>query len=103
MEGFQYICQRWTIEKDKDSVLDYSWDWRKWLAYSTPADTIVSHTITVADSPTASVVSSTVSNGVVTAVISGGEVGDLIKLTCSIVTDAPHEDSRTFYLKVVEK
>jgi hypothetical protein len=101
--AFELVRGKPTIEKDPNAVLDYSWDWNAWLASSTPADVIQSFQILLSGSPTASTGSTAMVSGVVTAMISGGVVGETIAATCRITTVSGKIDDRTVYLKVKEK
>ena len=93
--------------KDPDATLDYPFDWRAkthghgdsdWLA---PNETIVSYVITVDDGLT--LLSSSQSNGIVTAWISGGEVGKWYKVACKIETNMGRIDERTMHIRVEER
>lgn len=86
-----------TIDKDPDATLDYSWDWSTWL----DGDTISSRSFVVDTGLT--VVSSQEVAGVVTAFISGGTAGQLLRATCRIVTALGRTDDRSIVLKIVER
>lgn len=104
MSGFiQSASGKWEIVKDPDALLDYSFDWTAWLAVSTPADTIATHTCTVSGATTAEVENESEAGGVVTAWVSGGAVGDKIALKCKITSASGRVDERTVYLKVKER
>jgi hypothetical protein len=81
--------------KDPDAVLDYEWDWARWL----DSDTIVSHEVfpigagITVDSHTATLTS-------VTAFVSGGTVGVLYGLTCRVVTAGGRTDDRTINILI---
>ena len=92
-----------TILKDPNANLDYSWDWSDWLAASTPVDTITGFQILLSGSQTAVLGSTAHISGVVTAMISGGAVGDKIAATCRITTAGGKTEDRTIYLKVKER
>ena len=66
--------------KDPNAVLDYQFGWAEWL----DGDTISSRQI-IADTGI-TVVTDTEAAGVVTAWLSGGEVGRSYTVTCRIVT-----------------
>ena len=97
---------KYSIIKDPNAVLDYTFDWTAWLAAaSTPADKILTATCTVTGSVTAAVDSIAFDDQKVTAWISGGAVGDAILLRCRITTEnspARIED-RSVTLKVKER
>ena len=93
--------------KDPDAKLDYPFDWRAktnghgdsdWLA---PSEMIVSYVITVDDGLT--LLSSSQSNGIVTAWISGGEVGKWYKVACKIETNMGRIDEHTMHIRVEER
>lgn len=97
---------KYTIIKDPNAVLDYTWDWTAWLAAAkTPADTIASATVTLTGSATAVVNSVAFDTTKVTAWIGGGAVGDTIAVRCRITTaNAPARiEDRTVYLKCKER
>jgi hypothetical protein len=94
--------------KDPNSTLDYSWDWRDWLAQV--GDSIVTATFIVTDpegATTPLVVASSVHfDGMVTAFVSGGTVGKTHKLTCRITTNStptPRTDDRSLYIIIRER
>jgi hypothetical protein len=97
--GFVISCDGLpVIEKIDTSVLDYSFDWRKWL---TPiSDSISSFTVTADDGIT--IDSESQLNGIVTVFISGGTSGITYDVTCKITTDDGRIDSRTIKIKGVE-
>lgn len=80
--------------KDPDAKLDYTWDWTAWL----DGDTIASHTILPVAGIT--VESSGDTDQIVTAWISGGQIGVLYNLTCRIVTNGGRTDDRTISILV---
>jgi hypothetical protein len=94
-----------TIDKDPNAILDYVWDWSAWLAVV--GDAIASHTITINDGVANSLTlnSSTNTAGTVTAWLSGGTVGEKVKVTCRITTSnaTPRVDDRSVYIKIRER
>ena len=80
------------FNKDPDAVLDYEFDWSAWL---TGGETISSHTITVTG---VTLDSSTTSTSSVVAWVSGGVLGEMVKIECEIVTSAGRTDERTIQL-----
>lgn len=95
-----------TIDKDPNAVLDYVWDWAAWLAVV--GDAIASHTITINDgvASTLTLVTSTNTVGTVTAWLSGGTVGEKVKVTCRITTsNSPNArvDDRSVFIKIKER
>ena len=91
-----------TITKDPNAVLDYSWDWSDWLAEISPTSAIASHAI-ITDGVTKD--SSSSDGAIVTAIISGGTVGQTASATCRITTDdtPPRIEDRTLYFKIKER
>ena len=83
--------------KDPDAVLDYAFDWSSWLA---SGETISTETLTGSG---VTVDSSSESDGVVTAWISGGTAGQTATVACKIVTSASRTDERTIKLKIQER
>ena len=84
--------------KDPSAVLDYVFDWTKWLA---AAETITSHTVTVPTGLTLE--SSTAASGIVTVWISGGTAGTTYRVECLIVTTAGRTDERSLWITVQER
>jgi len=93
--------------KDPDAKLDYQFDWRAktnghgdsdWLA---PSEIIESYVITVDTGLT--LLSSSESNGVVVAWLSGGEVGKWYKVACKITTNMGRIDERTLHIYIENK
>ena len=84
--------------KDPSAVLDYVFDWTKWLA---TGETITDHTITADTGIT--VDSSTESDGKVIVWLSGGEVGKWYKVACKITTNMGRIDERTMHIRVEER
>jgi hypothetical protein len=80
--------------KDPDAVLDYEFDWSRWL---TGGETIASHVATVTN---ATRDSSAHSGTSVTVWVSGGTVGDTATVACRITTSAGRIDERTIRLRV---
>ena len=93
------------LSESGDKVI--SFDWRAktnghgdsdWLA---PGEMIVSYVITVDDGLT--LLSSSQSNGIVTAWLSGGEVGKWYKVACKITTNMGRIDERTLHIFIENK
>lgn len=101
--GFVEIRGRMTIDKDKDAILDYSFDWSEWLQVRGVLDTIDTYAFELSGSSTATVVTQTETAGLVTAYISGGAVGETLKLRCRITTNQGRTDDRTAYLTIIER
>ena len=87
-------------EKDKDSTLDYFFDWKSWLQ---SGETIDSHEITV--SPEGLTVDDSYElEGIVTVWLSGGTPGAWYKVACKVTTNntPPRIEEYTMKIKVVE-
>lgn len=97
--GFIISCDGLpVIEKIDTSVLDYSFDWRKWL--DPVSDSIVSFVIAAGDGIT--IDSESQASGIVSVFVSGGTAGVTYDITCKITTVDGRIDSRTIKIKVVE-
>lgn len=83
-----------SFRRDPDSVLDYRWDWTKWL----DGDTITSHDVTPPDGITLDSTEATAST--VTAWLSGGTTGQRYELVCRITTAQGRTDERTMQIDV---
>lgn len=92
------------IEKDPYAVLDYSLDWTNWMPAGETINTVTvtAETIT-GDSAPLAIDSTTNTDYVVTAFISGGTAGNIYNIEYKIVTDNSKQDSRNFRIKVVER
>ena len=84
--------------KDPSAVLDYEFDWTRWLA---TGETIDNYTITADTGIT--VDSSTEDAGKVIVWLSGGTAGINYKVACKITTSAGRTDERTIWIKVVDR
>lgn len=104
LTGFQQDRVGHFIEKDPYAVLDYSLDWTNWMP---SGDTISAVTITAetisGDSAPLAVDSSTNTDFIATANISGGTVGNIYNVEYKITTTNGLKDSRNFRIKVVER
>jgi hypothetical protein len=92
--------KRFTVNKDPNATLDYTWDWSEYLTAVT--DTIATAVITV-DSTLNLVSSSVVGLNKVVGYISGGTVGESAKAVCRITTVGGRTDDRTIFFNVVER
>jgi len=98
LTGFQEDRVGAYIEKDPYAVLDYSLDWTNWM----PAgDTITSISVTAQTGIT--IDSTTNTDYIATAYISGGTAGTIYNIEFKIVTTNGLRDSRNFRIKVLEK
>ena len=104
LTGFQQDRVGHFIEKDPYAVLDYSLDWTNWMP---TGDTISAITITAetisGDAAPLAIDSSTNTNYIATANISGGTAGNIYNVEYKITTTNGLKDSRNFRIKVVER
>jgi hypothetical protein len=104
LTGFQEDRVGAWIEKDPYAVLDYSLDWTNWMP---TGDTIASITVTAetisGDASALTIDSSTNTDFIVTANISGGTAGNIYNVAYNIVTTNSLRDSRNFRIKVLER
>ena len=104
LTGFQQDREGHYIEKDPYSVLDYSLDWTNWMP---SGDTISAISVTAetisGDSTPLAVDSSTNTDYIATAYISGGTAGNIYNIEYKIDTTNGLKDSRNFRIKVVER
>ena len=98
LTGFQQDRIGHFIEKDPYAVLDYSLDWTNWMP---SGDTISAISITADAGIT--VDSSTNTDYIATANISGGTAGTTYNIEYNITTTNGLKDSRNFRIKVVER
>jgi hypothetical protein len=86
------------FQKDPDAVLDYTYDWTRWLQ---AGETISSHSIIVPTGITLG--SSATGDGLVTAWLSGGVNGTIYMVTCRITTNQGRTDDRSIWLSVLDR
>lgn len=100
---FQLDAQgRWYIDHDKDSTLDYTVSFEKWLAKIDA--TLTDHEIVLPGDTELTLVQSDASaDGVITALLSGGTTLDSMQAVTYRITAGSLVDDRTVYLKVVER
>ncbi len=84
--------------KDPDAVLDYTFDWTRWLASD---ETISTSTVTVSAGLTKNSDSKTTK--MVTAWVSGGASGQPYTITSHIVTNQGRTDERTITIRVTNR
>ncbi len=84
--------------KDPQAILDYNIDWNDWLVNG---DTISSSSWTLSTGITLQ--SSSVSNGITTAFISGGTIGTIYYATNRVDTTQGRRDERTITLVVEDR
>lgn len=82
--------------KDPGAVLDFSFDWTKWLA---PLSDIITASVWVVE-PTGSLVVTinSFSNTITTVWLDGGIAGTDYRVTNKITTNAGRKDERSFYI-----
>lgn len=92
------------IEKDPYAVLDYSLDFTDWMP---SGETISALTVTVetisGDSNPLTLDSSTNTDYVATAYLSGGTAGNFYNIEYKITTTGAKQDSRNIRIKLVER
>ena len=98
LTGFQEDRVGAYIEKDPYAVLDYSLDFQQWMP---SGDTITS--ITVSADAGITIDSTTNTDYIATANISGGTAGNIYNIEFKIVTTNGLRDSRNFRIKVLER
>jgi len=92
------------IEKDPYAVLDYSLDWTNWMPAGETISTITVTAETISgDSAPLTIDSTSNTDYVATAFISGGTAGNIYNVEYKITTDNSKQDSRNFRIKVIER
>lgn len=86
-----------TIEKVSTSRLDYSFNFQRWLA--AVSDSIVSFVISADEGIT--IDESFEVQGIVTAFMLGGDIGQSYTVTCKITTLDERIDSRSMVIQVI--
>ena len=104
LTGFQTDRVGTYIEKDPYAVLDYSLNWTNWMP---DGETISSISVTVetisGDASPLTLDSSTNTDYISTAFLSGGTAGNIYNVEYKIVTSGSKQDSRNLRIKVVER
>lgn len=104
LTGFQQDRAGTYIEKDPYAVLDYTLDWENWMPTSEVISSITVTAETISGDSSPLVIDSTTNTDyLVTAYISGGSVGEIYNVEYKIVTDQNKQDSRNFRIKVIER
>ena len=98
LTGFQEDRVGAYIEKDPYAALDYSLDFTNWMP---SGDTITSISVTADAGIT--IDSTTNTDYIATANISGGTAGNIYNIEFRIVTTNGLQDSRNFRIKVIER
>lgn len=86
--------------QDPSARLDYTWDWRPWLAAIN--DTIDTATVYVPEGLTA-FGERVLDDGLVTQRVEGGVVGDTYKMVCRITTVGGLIDEKTINLTILNQ
>jgi len=86
-----------TFEKDPDATLDYYWDWALWLGN----DAIESHQFLIPAGM--NLVSSSETDGVITAWLSGGTDKTSHIVTCRVATTAGRQEDRSAIFQMAER
>lgn len=92
--------KRFTVTKDPNATLDYTWDWSDYL--TAISDTIATAVIIV-DSTLNVVSTAVVGTNRVVGYISGGTTGVPAKAVCRITTVGGRTDDRTIFFNVIER
>jgi len=102
LTGFQEDRVGVYIEKDPYAVLDYSLDFTNWMP---DGDTITSFPdpIITGDDSSLTLDSTSNTDYIATAYISGGTAGNIYNIEFKIVTTNGLQDSRNFRIKVLER
>lgn len=87
-----------TWSKDPNAVLDWAFDWSRWLATS---EAISSSEVTVQEGLTKD--SQSNDTDTVTVWLSGGTLGVTYEVTCSITTNQGRTDERTIGIRVTDR
>jgi hypothetical protein len=86
--------------KDPSARLDYTWDWRPWLAKID--DTASTATVVIPEGLTA-VNATVIDDGLVTQRVEGGVVGETYKMVCRITTAGGQIDEKTINLTILNQ
>lgn len=89
------------INKDPDSVLDYSFDWSEWLAPVN--DQILSFTMTAVGVTFTALPIDPDRPNVATAMVAGGTPYHDASLTCRITTEGGRVEDATIYFAIANK
>ena len=85
--------------KDPDAVLDYAMDWSTWLA---TGENLSTYLVTV-DSSLITISTHSISSPIVTAWLSGGNVGQTYTVSIKVVTSGSRTDERSFKVKIKQR
>lgn len=92
------------IEKDPFAVLDYSLDWTNWMPSGETISAISVTAETISGDASPLVVDSTTNTDyIVTAYLSGGTAGNIYNIEYRITTDQTKKDSRNIRIKILER
>lgn len=87
----------WPIPKDPDAVLDYQFDWSRYLQ---SGETIVTSTFIPVGSLTLELFNESVDGAFTTFWARGGETGDVAKITNRVTTSQGRTDDDTGTLRI---
>lgn len=90
------------IDKDPNSVLDYSLDWVNWLPSGSTLSSATWNIVAISGdaSPLTIDTSAVTSTTKTTANLSAGTVGNIYTVECTIVTSDSYTDKRNFRVSV---
>lgn len=92
------------IEKDPYAVLDYSLDWTDWMPSNEVIAAVEITAETIAGDANPLVIDSTTNTDyIATAFVSGGTAGKIYNIEYKITTDGNKKDSRNIRIKVTER
>lgn len=92
------------IDKDPYAVLDYSLDWTNWMPTGDTISTLSVTAQTISGDASPLVIDSTTKTDyIATAFISGGTAGNIYNIEFKIVTTNALQDSRNFRIRVLER
>ena len=109
LTGFKRDAKGIYIEKDPYAILDYTLDFTNWMPSNyTIASLTVTATNVNGDSTSLVIDSSSHSNYLATAIISGGEAGNVYNVEYRITisgsdSSADKQDSRNFRIRVIDR
>lgn len=89
-----------SYQLDPDATLDFAQTWADWLAEN---ETITAHTVTADPADAVTIADHDEDAGVVTAWLTAGVLGQVIRLTFHIQTDQGRADDRTMVIRIAER
>lgn len=104
LTGFQTDRVGTFIEKDPFAVLDYSLDFTNWMPSGETISAITVNVETISgDASPLATTTTTNTDTVVTAFLTGGTVGNIYNVEYQITTNNNKKDSRNLRIKIVER